>query len=1144
MKNFKIIGLLIWLLASTSLFAQIGLVKDINPDGSGIVGSELVVFQNKLFFSAFNAETGRELWVSDGTEVGTNLLKDINSGSLSSSPKELTVAGNYLFFIATTETEGIEIWRTDGTSDGTVLVEDIISGDNTSTPRYLTAANEKLFFEYPDPESGRELFVISGTGLPQRISDFRRFGGSSLSEFTALGDKIYFRTDSDSDSDGFELYTSDGSVEGTQIVKDIWAGGSNDGNPQNITAIDSILYFSAEDARDTEPWISNGTSAGTQILKELYTDQSSNPKEFTKAGEVVFFAANEDNSELWITDGTSENTIAIADINTASFNLQLENFTGGDNILYFSANSENEGRELWRSDGTTVGTYLLKDINPGSGGAGFSDTDDWLFFNNQLYFSADDGSSGEELWISDGTDGGTILVEINDGIGNSNPSSFVVFENEIYFTAFTSSTGTELYKYTPENLPPPEANSVSGFVYEFNTNDTNDQSTRLAGVSVVNTFTGIGTVTDIDGNYEIEAEAGHEIRFSFLGYNSFLVPVFPDEQSVYNIPLTAQESGEFSFSESFQLQAPAPASRDRFGSSMSMLGDSLLFASAPGFNNGLGNVHILRKNTVTSSWDIIQTLANSDPSNRRNFGFQITASQNYLFVSFSYVGSQPAIQIYKRNVTNGNQWDELKVIDAEQGGFSLFGTDSYANDSLFFVTGSNDDLYIYKKNQGGVDNWGGLKLLAGQAGSDFGRSMAFDGKTLAIGASQHDDSFTNQGKVWIYEMNNGGTDFTLEAELFSPFASTDGNFGSSVSIDDNRLLIAAYREPNEANRGGIAYLYEEGTSNLNNWLLSSRIKTPSSGDTDFSPSRVLIKNSNIFINSVYKKVNCEESVGILYHYKAVGLTPSFHQIITGTGTSTRSYFANDFQYNGGSTLVANAETLIGGADVKPGRLHFFNKQAFVAIRPTDFSILSVSNVSANSASFSTSFSADGSGTISEKGFAVSTSTNPTICDLKYLVGGSESTLDLIVSDLIAETTYYVRAFTVNEAGESYGEEVSFTTEGGSTIFNFGFEFFGLQENNPAGLTVGEFFSENPENATFEFIAGEGDTDNDVFTIDNRSLNINFTTNFEEKSSYSIRIKAETEEGEILEEIFIIEVNDVNEAPTDILISPDQISGYF
>src|SRR5262249_56684002 len=95
------------------------------------------------------------------------------------------------------------------------------------------------------------------------------------------------------------------------------------------------------------------------------------------------------------------------------------NFANVGGTLFFTAASPGLGTELWKSDGTAEGTVLVKDINPGS-----ASSTPLLLTNvgETLFFRASEAATGGELWKSDGTAEGTVLVkDINRGSEGSFP---------------------------------------------------------------------------------------------------------------------------------------------------------------------------------------------------------------------------------------------------------------------------------------------------------------------------------------------------------------------------------------------------------------------------------------------------------------------------------------------------------------------------------------------------------------------------------------------------------------------------------------------------------------------------------------------------------------------------------------------------
>ena len=119
------------------------------------------------------------------------------------------------------------------------------------------------------------------------------------------------------------------------------------------------------------------------------------------------------------------------------------------NKFFFSARTATEGKELWISDGSTGGTHVVKDINPGALSGVDTIGGGYLYTTTALFFSAIDGTHGNELWQTDGTDAGTTLVsDINPGAADSDPNALVVFNNKIVFSATDGDNANDRDLYT------------------------------------------------------------------------------------------------------------------------------------------------------------------------------------------------------------------------------------------------------------------------------------------------------------------------------------------------------------------------------------------------------------------------------------------------------------------------------------------------------------------------------------------------------------------------------------------------------------------------------------------------------------------------------------------------------------------------
>lgn len=245
-----------------------------------------------------------------------------------------------------------------------------------------------------------------------------------------------------------KLWVSNGTAAGTRTFTD------------KVSIVDvpisavmnGVLYFTGTDmAGGTELWATDGTDAGTRQVKDIYPGSigSAPDDRFEIFNNRIYFSATSSAAgrEIWASDGTTAGTVQIKDIvpGNAPSNLKgLYKTTVAGNYVYFVCNTPGQGEELWRTDGTEAGTILLKDIKAGP----FSATPIILgVYNNQLIFSADDLTHGREPWLSDGTPNGTVMLrDIATGAMSSSADHFIEFNGKMLFTASDFMHGKELWQ--------------------------------------------------------------------------------------------------------------------------------------------------------------------------------------------------------------------------------------------------------------------------------------------------------------------------------------------------------------------------------------------------------------------------------------------------------------------------------------------------------------------------------------------------------------------------------------------------------------------------------------------------------------------------------------------------------------------------
>ncbi|MFC2036401.1 ELWxxDGT repeat protein [Chloroflexota bacterium] len=339
------------------------------------------------------------------------------------------------------------------------LVKDINPGIGSSVPVDLEGMDGMLFIGLQDgaPETGGELWKSDGTEEGTVLVKDIRAGreGSGPLGLTMMGRAVVFGADDGIHGD--ELWKSDGTEEGTVQVKDINSG-SGSSWPWNFTVVDDTVYFSAGDGiHGDELWKSDGTQAGTVQVADICPGSCvSWPGDLTEMDGLLFFNATDravgpppwtgTGDELWKSDGTEAGTVLVKDIEPGGGGSGPRGLLAVDGVLFLTAYDSSHGRELWKSDGTEAGTVLVKDICPGTCEP-FALAPDLIALDGMVFFRAWDWIHGTELWKSDGTAEGTrLLKDIRPGYASSGPHHWQTMNGEVFFIANDGIHGSELWK--------------------------------------------------------------------------------------------------------------------------------------------------------------------------------------------------------------------------------------------------------------------------------------------------------------------------------------------------------------------------------------------------------------------------------------------------------------------------------------------------------------------------------------------------------------------------------------------------------------------------------------------------------------------------------------------------------------------------
>ena len=341
--------------------------------------SDIVSLANKAIFLDDN-----KIYASDGTAQGTVLLKEF---SVSVNKDFLPVFNDKAYFIANDGIHGSEIWQSDGTIAGTVLLKDIYPGEFGSVNELLIIKSDNTFYFRASDNGIFNLWKSDGTS--QGTYKVKQMMGLPSLLGESINGKIVFRAFG-TNSEGMELWTSDGTEGNTQILGNIAPGTQSlVGNDYGLYKLNNKIYFTGESISNGNSahhiWETDGTLEGTKRTTILENQNDIYLKGLSSDKLHLVLTRLNDHYTTWISKGNNESTFKVENPSLFSMNnYQFNNLIDYNDKIIYVGSHQKYGNEFFNIDPLNGEINLERDMNTSlsafiSGGS-FEKLDDKIVF--------------------------------------------------------------------------------------------------------------------------------------------------------------------------------------------------------------------------------------------------------------------------------------------------------------------------------------------------------------------------------------------------------------------------------------------------------------------------------------------------------------------------------------------------------------------------------------------------------------------------------------------------------------------------------------------------------------------------------------------------------------------------------------------
>ncbi|MEQ1605091.1 MAG: hypothetical protein ABL999_09495 [Pyrinomonadaceae bacterium] len=366
------------------------------------------------------------------------------------------------------------------------------------------------------------------------------------------------------------------------------------------------------------------------------------------------------------------------------------------------------------------------------------------------------------------------------------------------------------------------------------------------------------------------------------------------------------------FAQSAKLTVSDAADNDFFGNSVVISGDTAVVGT---YNddtprgNGAGSAYYFTRSGGV--WTQQQKLIASDGVQDDNFGTALAISGDTLVIGAERDDTAAgSAYVFTRS---GNVWTQQQKLTAfDRSGFDLYGHSVAISGDTIVVGAFNSNIpgaedagsaYIYTRSGTVWTLQQKLTASDGATQDNFGWSVGITGDTVVVGAYQDDiTTATDAGSAYIY--TRSGTLWTQQQKLTAADGAELDAFGSSVGISGNTVVVGAFFDDTpRGESSGSAYVYtRSGTV----WTEQQHLTASDGAAIDDFGYSVAISGNTIVIGAVGGNAVSGTNSGSAYVYTRSGTLWTQQQELEASDGEAEDFF--------GSSVAISGNTVLVGAD--------------------------------------------------------------------------------------------------------------------------------------------------------------------------------------------------------------------------------------